>query len=301
MRDFDIPVLRTFLLIAHGKNFTEAAALTGRSASAITLQIKRLEDHLGAKVFQRTTHHVGLTPDGERLIHHAQRLLRMHDDAIMAFVEAPGRRFRLGLTQDLADWFMPFLLGAFSERYSDVSLEFRVDRTENLIVLARRQQLDLVIAERRDDASNQGEVFSLPMVWLGAPSFERPPSDRIPLAMLDEPCPFRSTAMAALSSSDWFADLRYSSPSLQGVFDYCKWGQAVTVRTSLTLHHTGLTDVGQWLGLPTLPLARYSSYGSNQAFKEINEDLIRMIKTHLLDTTRTRPVVNRPTGEAVAA
>ncbi|WP_347556998.1 LysR substrate-binding domain-containing protein [Robbsia sp. KACC 23696] len=301
MRDFDIPVLRSFLLIASGKNFIEAASLMGRSPSAITQQIKRLEDDLGAKVFRRTSHHVVLTPDGERLIHHAQRLLRLHDEALMAFVDAPGRRFRLGLTQDLADWFMPSLLAAFNQRYRDVSLEFRVDRTDNLIVMGRRQQLDLVIAERRDDASNQGEVFSLPMVWLGAPNFTLPESDRIPVAMLEEPCPFRSTALAALSSSSWFGDVLYSSPSLQGIFGYCKWGEAVTVRTSLALHHTGLTDVGERLGLPQLPLAWYCSYSSNPDFKKINEDLIEMVKTQLLGAMRPQAIARRLVGEAVAA
>jgi DNA-binding transcriptional LysR family regulator len=86
MRYFDLAVLRSFLYIANGKSFAETASLMGRTASAISLQIKKLESDLGAKVFRRSAHKVMLTPDGERLVFHATQILLLNDEAIRAFL-----------------------------------------------------------------------------------------------------------------------------------------------------------------------------------------------------------------------
>jgi len=88
MRHFDLPVLRSFLYIANGKSFAETASLMGRTASAISLQIKKLESDLGAKVFRRSAHKVMLTPDGERLVFHATQILLLNDEAMRALLIA---------------------------------------------------------------------------------------------------------------------------------------------------------------------------------------------------------------------
>ncbi|MCY0387080.1 LysR substrate-binding domain-containing protein [Robbsia sp. Bb-Pol-6] len=277
MRYFDIPVLRSFLLIAEGKSFAEAASVVGRSASAITQQIKRLEDDIGARVFVRTARAVTLTPDGERLIAHAQRLLLLHDEAMLAFFDAPGRILRLGITQDIAELTMPSLIHAFRQRYPDLSLEVRVDRAEMLVGQIRNQQLDLAIAERREDGANLGVIGSTPMLWLGDAAFSLPKTGRVPIAMLNEPCMFRSTSLEALSTTGLFGDVLYTSPSLQGVFAFCSWRHAVTVRTALALQHSGLVDVGPRLGLPELPRLSYCGYSKNKDHREVKEWLIEQV------------------------
>lgn len=281
MRYFDIPVLRSFLLIAEGKSFTEAASLVGRSASAITQQIKRLEDDIGARVFVRTARTVTLTPDGERLIAHAQRLLLIHDEAMMAFLDAPGQIVRLGITQDLADLMMPALLDAFRQRYPELTLEVRVDRADLLIAQVRNQQLDLAIAESREDSANLGVIGSLSMLWLGDPAFALADTGRVPIAMLNEPCLFRSAALEALSTTGLFGDVLYTSPSLQGVFAFCAWGQAITVRTGLALEHSGLVDIGPRLGLPELFKLSYCGYSKNKEHREVKEWLIERVAATL--------------------
>jgi DNA-binding transcriptional LysR family regulator len=84
-RNLDIGVLRSFLLIADGRSFSEAADLVGRSPSAVSLQIQRLEADLGAPVFRRNNREAVLTLTGERLLAFARRILRANDEAVLAF------------------------------------------------------------------------------------------------------------------------------------------------------------------------------------------------------------------------
>lgn len=286
MRYFDIPVLRSFLLIAEGKSFAEAASVVGRSASAITQQIKKLEEDIGARVFVRSARHVGLTPDGERLIAHAQRLLLLHDEAMMAFIDAPGKTLRLGITQDIADLAASAIVEAFRHEWPDLALEIRVDRAETLIAQARNQQLDLSIAGNRDDANTTHAlvIANVPMLWLGTPSFPTlasSTSERIPVAMLSEPCMFRTAALEALSTSSFYGDILFSGPSLQGVLDFCALGHAITARTPHAMRRSNLVDIGEQFGLPELPSVSYAAYSATKELSDPKDMLIDFIGRQL--------------------
>lgn len=106
MRHFDLPVLRSFLYIANGKSFAETASLMGRTASAISLQIKKLESDLGAKVFRRSAHKVILTPEGALLVFHATQILQLNDEAIRAFLLARNTKIDEDLlaVADMTGW-----------------------------------------------------------------------------------------------------------------------------------------------------------------------------------------------------
>ena len=144
-RNLDIGVLRSFLLIADGHSFTEAAERVGRSPSAVSLQIQRLEAELGTSVLRRSNREIALTLAGERLLGFARRMVRTNDEAMLAFRPGidPKGPLRFGTTQDFAEAVLPEVLGRFAEDHPTVELTLQVDRSaklDALKALARARQ-----------------------------------------------------------------------------------------------------------------------------------------------------------------
>ena len=98
LRHLDTAVLRSFVLIAEGKTFAETADMVGRSPSAITLQIQKLEEQLGQTVFARTGRATALTLAGEKLLAYSRRILALNDEACASFSEPVARTLRFGTT-----------------------------------------------------------------------------------------------------------------------------------------------------------------------------------------------------------
>jgi DNA-binding transcriptional LysR family regulator len=165
IRNLDIGVLRSFLLIAEGHSFAEAAELVGRSPSAVSLQIQKLESDLGAKVLRRNNREIGLTLAGERLLGFARRLVATNDEATLA-VRGSGaaRPLRFATTQDFAEAALPDVLSRFSLEHPDVELTLRVDRSARLVESVHAGELDLAIVIRRDDPLARGVLTETAMV-----------------------------------------------------------------------------------------------------------------------------------------
>ena len=87
MYDLDTGLLRTFLVLSETLSFSKTAVRVGRSQSAISAQLKKLEDLMGATLVERDTRRVALTGEGERLLGHAKQ--------VVAATDAMIRRFRV--------------------------------------------------------------------------------------------------------------------------------------------------------------------------------------------------------------
>jgi DNA-binding transcriptional LysR family regulator len=260
IRNIDIGVLRSFLLIAEGRSFAQAAALVGRSPSAVTLQIQRLEQDLGAQLFHRRAKEVELTLAGERLLGFAQRLVQTNDEAVLAFRNGDASKpLRFGATQDLADAILPDVLRRFALERPEVELTLRVDRSSFLIEAVRAGEIDAAIAIRRDDPLNQDTLVEMPMLWIGPDGMSLPEDRPVPLALFDAPCSFRSAAIEALAQAGRTARMALTSPSLTGLRSAVAVGLGITVRTRLLLG-PGLADVGDRLALPALPPVALALY-----------------------------------------
>jgi DNA-binding transcriptional LysR family regulator len=253
-------VLRSFLLIAEGRSFAQASALVGRSPSAVTLQIQRLEQDLGTQLLHRSKREVGLTLAGERLLGFARRLVQTNDEAVLAFrASGEAKQLRFGATQDLADAILPDVLRRFSLERPEVELTLRVDRSTTLIEAVKTGEIDAAIAIRRDDPLNRTLLAEMPMVWIGRDGMNLHDDRPVPLVLFDAPCSFRSAAIDALAAAGRPYRMALTSPSLTGLRSAVGVGLGITVRTGLLLG-PGLADVGNSLGLPALPEAALSLY-----------------------------------------
>jgi len=266
LRNLDVGTLRAFLLIADGHSFAETAERVGRSPSAISLQIQRLEADLGTQILRRNNRGVALTLAGEQLLGLARRIVRSNDDVVAAFRTSPvpPRPVRFGTTQDFAEVVLPELLRRFAREHPAAELTLRVDLSGKLIDAVHAGELDLAIATRREDPLAQDTLVELPMLWIGREAGVAQPAETVPLALFEAPCSFRSAAVEALAAGGRPYRVAFSSPSLPGLRSAVLAGIGVTVRTR-HLVGQGLADVGRLHQLPPLPNVAYALYAADRS------------------------------------
>ena len=119
----DVDHLRSFIAIAETGSFTRAAELVHKTQSAVSMQMKRLEERVGRPIFVRDGRASRLTDDGERLLDYARRIVKLNVEALAAFSDGELRgRVRLGVPDDYADRFLPEIMARFSRAYPGVEL-----------------------------------------------------------------------------------------------------------------------------------------------------------------------------------
>ncbi|NVD68971.1 LysR family transcriptional regulator [Duganella sp. BJB1802] len=257
---FDLDVLRTFVTGVDLGSFAKAADRLGRSTSAVSAQLKKLEDQLGMPVLRKEGRGMVTTSAGEALLGYARRLLELNDEAATAVrgAELAGS-VRLGMQEDFGEHLLTEVLGRFARVHPRLRVEARVARNADLMAQMAGGRLDLALAWDSDAAlvppSHSAPVIArLPLRWIvaaDAPAMLRD-GEPLPLVMMEAPCTMRSIATAALDRAGIPWRIAFSSPGLGGVWAAVAAGLGVTVRTGLVLPpRLGALDD---LALPALPM-----------------------------------------------
>ncbi len=276
--DLDLDLLRCFVQVAERGGFTQGAATLGLTQSAVSLKVKRLEELVGKRVFERTSRSVALTRDGETLLAYARRMLALNDEAVRRLVAPPiAGRLRLGV----ADHFVPRnlapILARFAADFPDVRLEVEVGRSHELRAAQERGALDLVLGKRRDGETTGTPLWTEPMIWVATPGWTAPEGRPLPVAMLPQGCMFRDRALAVLARAGLGFEVVYTSASLLGVAAAAQAGLAVTV-----LGRSGLPPgLREYAGLPALGVAEMAVFGDAAGRTQLVAPLVRLIRDSL--------------------
>ncbi|WP_346895164.1 LysR family transcriptional regulator [uncultured Roseibium sp.] len=252
---FDIDALRAVVAGTDLGSFARAAIQLGRSQSAISMQLKKLEQQAGTQLFVRKGRGLVPTEAGEALVAYARRIVALNDEAALALGSTTTTAaVRLGLPQDFFDDVMPATLTAFAATHEHVHVEVRAGENHNLAEEVRSGRLDVAIAFFKSGANDEGEVLcDLPMQWLACETFlETLAETPVPLVLFSHPCLFRQAALATLDQEEkrWRAAL--TTPSLQGVWSGLRSGLGVGVRTDHG-RPEDIACIGRSLKLPVLP------------------------------------------------
>jgi len=279
---FDLDVLRTLVTGIELGSFAKAAERLGRSTSAVSAQLKKLEEQAGTPVLRKAGRGMVLTPTGEVLLGYARRLLALNDEAAHAVrgTDLHGE-VRLGLQEDFGEGLLAGVLAGFAQAHPRVRIEARLARNTELLQQLERGRLDLVLAwnggKRTPHARRVGRV---PMCWIGSgAAAPAPPSaaEPLPLAMLEAPCLMRDAATAALDRARIPWRIAFSSPSLAGVWAAVGAGLGVTVRTPI-----GLPAPLQRLArLPALPQIGLEVHRAEAEPPPLVARLERLVTEHL--------------------
>ncbi len=213
-------LLRTFVAIAETGSFTRAARQVFRTPSALSMQIKRLEQMLESTLFVREARQVRLTPEGEALLGYSRRLLKLNEEAVARFrtPELEGT-VRFGMPDDVGTRILPAVLARFARSHPAVQVDVIVGRSTEMIARLDAGELDLVLvtAGNHGQDSQRGEVVHTePLVWAGREGGVAAERRPLPLALAAHGCAWRSTALDALDVAGISYRVAYNSENCAG-------------------------------------------------------------------------------------
>lgn len=252
----DSSLLHTFVSVHQAGSFTRAAEQLHLTQSAVSHQIRRLEEIVGRPLLHRTTRRLGLTADGEDFLRLAQRILKAQDALAQHFRSSPIEgTVRFGLPERFLSDSLPRLLRQFSRSCPNVRLEVSVGLTQDLPAMLRDRELDLAVLVSPAGAVQGQLLRRVPMVWAAAEDFVW--SGTLPLAYSPPPCVSRLIAVDSLNTAGIAWHGAFSSPSLQDMRSVVLSGLAVTAFSQDNLR-PGMTTLGVKHGLPSLPELDYT-------------------------------------------
>lgn len=262
-RDLEIDLLRSFAAVAAHRNFTHAAKAIGRTQSAVSLQIKRLEDIVEKRLFERDRQSVSITQVGEALLVYANRILASNDAALshLRRPEAEGL-VRIGAPDDYATFLLPAILSALSNEHPRLQFEVTCDNASDLLPLLDQGQLDLVVATHRSDAVAGQVARYEPLHWVAAPEFKDDPDETLSLVLFPKGCVCREVALEALKRIDRSWHVAYSTRSIGLMERALLDGNAVSAMEASVIP-SSLKIVDGQLGLPPLSEVAISVHHSN--------------------------------------
>lgn len=265
---FDLDVMRSFVAGIELGSFAKAADRLGRSTSAVSAQLKKLEEQAGTPLLRKAGRSMALTEAGELMLGYARRLLELNDEAASAVRGAHLEgRVRLGMQEDFGESVLPEVLGRFKRAHPKLRVEVHIARNAALMQALETARLDLALAwETESRAVHARHIQTLPMRWIGGDaSLPYAANEAVPLVVLEAPCLMRSAAIDALDRAGIAWRIAFTSASLAGTWAAVKAGLGISVRTPLGLPPELRTiDAGE-TGLPVLPQLGLALYRSEAA------------------------------------
>ncbi len=252
----DIDQLRTFIAIAETGSFTKAAEVVNKTQSAVSMQMKRLEERLERPIFARDGRASKLTEDGIRLLDYARRLVKLNVETVAAFSDAAlSGRVRLGVPDDYADRYLPEIMARFSRAYPSVELSVICEPSVDLLERIDANEIDLAIVTNCE-SKRASETFRRErLLWVTSNRHATHTEDPLPLALGRPSCAWRRTAIERLESIGKPYRLLYSSSNAGAVAAAVLAGLAVSVLAESGLR-PGMRVLTAAEGFPELPSCR---------------------------------------------
>lgn len=251
--NLDVDLLKTFLAIADTGSFTRAAEEVHKTQSAVSMQMKRLEELLGRPLFARDGRLSRFTPDGDRLIEYARRIVTINDEAVSTFMkpELTGT-IRLGTPDDYADRLLPEILARFSRTHPLVTVDVECLPSSILSERVKRGEIDLAVVTCGCDVIGDDVIRQEPLVWVTSTRHSVHMQEVLPIAMPQ--CEWRKMAVGALERANRKYRIAYSSSNSNALNAAVMAGLAVGAVPELLLK-PGMRVLTERDGLP--PMGRF--------------------------------------------
>ena len=251
----DVDQLRTFIAIAETGSFTRAAEVVHKTQSAVSMQMKRLEERLDRPIFTRDGRASKLTEDGQRLLDYARRIVKLNIEALAAFSDELTGRVRLGVPDDYADRYLPDIMARFSRAYPGVELTVICEPSIELGERIDANELDLAIITNCE-SNRPAEAFRRErLLWVTSNRHSTHVEAPLPLALGRPTCGWRRAALECLEAIDRPHRVLFSSPNAGAVAAAVLSGLAVSVFPESGLR-PGMRVLTPAEGYPELPSCR---------------------------------------------
>ena len=282
--DFDPTLLRAFVAVKETGGFTRAAQRLHLTQSAVSHQIRRLEEQVGRPLLHRTTRRLTVTEDGEDFLRYAQQILDTLDAMTRRFQPSPiSGVVRFGVPDNFMGDRLAPLLSRFSRAFPSVRLDVSVSMHLDLRAMIKAGELNLAVVMSPPDCVEGTSLRRTQLVWAAADTFDVPKGGSLPLAFFPKPCVNRQVAAVALDATQVEWHVVFTSPSPQGIRAAVLAGLAITVLTREDVE-PGMKIVDGRYGLPPLPSVDFaliwSETGKTPCASRFGEMIVEMPQVH---------------------
>jgi DNA-binding transcriptional LysR family regulator len=277
IRNLDMTALRSFVAVADAGGVTRAAGFLNLTQSAVSMQIKRLEDVLGLELLDRSARRVGLTAAGEQLLGYARRMLALNDEVFGRLThDAYEGEIVLGVPHDIVYPVIPGVLQRLHADYPRMKVNLISSFTRILKDQFGRGACDIILTTE-DSVDPGGETLvELPLVWIGAPGGSAWKQRPLRLAY-EHNCIFRQGVQAALDAAGVPWEMAVESDSTRAI--------EASVSADLAVHTVLAGCEGPYLervnhggALPELQRKRINLYVADPAHSPVVEVLAGLIR-----------------------
>jgi len=250
--NLDLDTLRTLVVACDLGGYGQAAHQLGRTPSAVSLQMKRLQEDVGATLFRKEGRSLALTEIGEIVLRYGRKMLDLNDEVLdTARGASLAGTVKLGFAQDFSETVLPQVLSRFTKLYPLVQIEVQIDKSSSIVKAVENGQLDLALATGNADRPTAQKLGELPLVWIADRQFLPRKDQPLPLIMFEANCMVRQRALTTLDHAGIPWRIAMVSPSLAGLWAGASAGLGVTVRANLFLPASLAVDP-ELFGLPNL-------------------------------------------------
>lgn len=276
-RNLDITALRSFVAVADLGGVTRAATALHLTQSAVSMQLKRLEDGLGQKLLDRTARSVALNAAGEQLLSYARRMVELNDDVFARMTDAAYEgEVTLGVPHDIVYPSIPTVLQQFNIEYPRVKVQLLSSYTRELKHLHQAGKCDLILTTEDSCDAGADTLAVLPLIWVGAPDGHAWRARPLRLAF-ETHCVFRETVERALDDAGIPWEMAVESQSTRTI--------EATVSADLAVHAmikgaipVRAEPIRHGGALPVLGHKQINLYRSKLARGQVFDDLVDLLR-----------------------
>jgi len=277
MRNLDITTLRSFVAVADTGGVTRAAGFLHLTQSAVSMQLKRLEELLGLELLDRSGRTIALTASGDQLLAYARRMVALNDEVIGRLThQAFEGEVVLGVPHDIVYPLIPRVLQRFNASYPRVKVQLVSSFTRSLKEQFGRGECDLILTTESGRGDGCETIAQLPLRWIGAPNGSAWRQRPLRLAF-GRHCLFRPKVMSALNAAGTSWDMVVETESDRTI--------EATVAADLAIHAMlegteppHLVQIDHGGALPDLPVQMVNLYGADNGRNEIATELAKLIR-----------------------
>jgi DNA-binding transcriptional LysR family regulator len=279
-QDFDLDQLRAFMAVWETRSFTQAATRQHRTQSAISMKIKRLEDQLGERLFERNTTMVTPTSVGERFAVLARRLIEAHEHAFFAFNHGlAAGKLTLATSETYASCLLPPILSEVSKSFPNIEMEIRCGHSWKMLESMDADGIDLVIATQYPGRQDGQALGHERLMWVCKHDSDIFRANPLPLAVFPDGCLYRRAAIAALDANQRNWRIGYTSLNHEGLLAAVDAGSAVSIviESAVNERHRVLLPEE---GFPELPAAAIELYSRTSNISPVSRHVSETIRRH---------------------
>jgi DNA-binding transcriptional LysR family regulator len=277
----DLDQLQTFVSIADTGSFTRAAGEVHRTQSAVSMQMRRLEERIGRPLFEKDGRTNKLTEEGDRLLSYARRMHFLNRETLAAFDDQRLEgTIRIGTPDDYADRFLPEIMARFARSNPHVELTVICEPTPGLVEHIKRGNLDLALVTHNETKAQSEVVRREPLLWVSSANHLTHEQDVLPMAFGRPNCIWRRAACDVLDQMKRDYRVLFTSFSATVIAAAVLSGLAISVLPECALR-PGMRVLGEADGFGLLPDCRIGIMRGQSSRPELVEALARHISESL--------------------